>query len=98
MFQPTGKKQRIDECFYAQKKKKKKKNRPKLTKLTKCELPKKKLAWTDLDKVSFKKFVRVSKVKIEKLAWTGLDKVKKVSSKASVSSRSLSLKVTKSLV
>ncbi len=37
----------------------------------------KKSAWTDLDKVSFKKFVKESKVKIKKLAWTGLDKFNK---------------------
>ena len=36
----------------------------------------KKLAWTDLDRVSFKKFVKQSNVEIEKSAWTGLDKVK----------------------
>jgi hypothetical protein len=40
----------------------------------KCQ---KKLAWTDLDRVSFKKFVKQSSVKIKKLAWTGLDKVKR---------------------
>jgi hypothetical protein len=44
----------------------------------------KKLAWTDLDRVSFKKFVKQSSVKIKKLAWTGLGKVKKASSAASV--------------
>jgi hypothetical protein len=38
----------------------------------------KKLAWTDLDKVNFKKIVKESNVEIEKSAWTGLDKVKKV--------------------
>ena len=37
----------------------------------------KKLAWTDLDRVSFKKFVKQSSVEIKKSAWTGLDKVKK---------------------
>jgi hypothetical protein len=40
---------------------------------------KKKLAWTDLDKVSFKKFVKESNVEIKKSAWTDLDKVIKVS-------------------
>jgi hypothetical protein len=45
---------------------------------------KKKLAWTDLDKVSFKKIFRVKNAEIEKLAWTGLGKVKKASSVASV--------------
>ncbi len=44
----------------------------------------KKSAWTDLDRVSFKKFVKESNVKIEKSAWTGLDKVKKGLSAASV--------------
>jgi hypothetical protein len=44
----------------------------------------KKSAWTDLDKVSFKKFVKESNVEIKKSAWTGLDKVKKASSAASV--------------
>jgi hypothetical protein len=47
-------------------------------------MPKKKLAWTDLDRVSFKKFVKQSSVEIKKSAWTGLDKVKKASSAASV--------------
>ncbi len=37
----------------------------------------KKSAWTDLDRVSFKKFVKESNVEIEKSAWTGLGKVKK---------------------
>ncbi len=40
----------------------------------KCQ---KKSAWTDLDRVSFKKCVKESNVEIEKLAWTDLDKVKK---------------------
>ena len=35
----------------------------------------KKSAWTDLDKVSFKNFVKESNVEIQKLAWTDLDKV-----------------------
>ncbi len=35
------------------------------------------MAWTDLDKVSFKKFVKQSSVEIKKLAWTGLDKMKR---------------------
>ncbi len=43
---------------------------------------KKKSAWTDLDKVSFKKFVKESNVDIKKSAWTGLDKVKKKASSA----------------
>ncbi len=46
-------------------------------KMLKCWRPKKKSAWTDLDRVSFKKFVKESNVEIEKSAWTGLDKVKK---------------------
>ncbi len=50
---------------------------------------KKKSAWTDLDKVSFKKYVKESNVEIKKLAWTDLEKDKKVSSNASVSSKSL---------
>jgi hypothetical protein len=37
----------------------------------------KKAAWTDLDRVSFKKIFKESNVKIEKSAWTGLGKVKK---------------------
>jgi hypothetical protein len=44
----------------------------------------KKSAWTDLDRVSFKKFFKESNDKIEKSAWIGLDKVKKASSAASV--------------
>jgi hypothetical protein len=44
----------------------------------------KKSAWTDLDRVSFKKFSKSQSVEIEKLAWTGLGKVKKASSAASV--------------
>jgi hypothetical protein len=44
----------------------------------------KKSAWTDLDRVSFKKFGKESNVEIEKLAWTDLGKVKKASSAASV--------------
>ncbi len=43
---------------------------------------KKKSAWTDLDRVSFKKFVKESNVEIEKSAWTGLGKVKKKASSA----------------
>ena len=39
-------------------------------------LPEKKSAWTDLDRVSFKKFVKELNVEIKKSAWTGLDKVK----------------------
>jgi hypothetical protein len=50
---------------------------PVVTKFVKVLNAEKKLAWTDLDKVSFKKFVRVSTVEIKKSAWTGLDKVKK---------------------
>ncbi len=42
----------------------------------------KKLAWTDLDRVSFKKFVKESNIEIEKSAWTGLGKVKKGASSA----------------
>jgi hypothetical protein len=57
--------------------------------LVKVSMPKKKLAWTDLDRVDFKKLVKESRVEIKKSAWTGLDKVKKVSSNASVSSKSL---------
>jgi hypothetical protein len=49
----------------------------------------KKSAWTDLDRVSTKKFVKESNVEIEKSAWTGLDRVKKASSTASVSSKSV---------
>jgi hypothetical protein len=37
----------------------------------------KKLVWTELDKVSFKKFVKQSNAEIKKSAWTGLDKDKK---------------------
>jgi hypothetical protein len=37
----------------------------------------KKLAWTDLDRVSFKKIFKESNIEIEKSAWTGLGKVKK---------------------
>jgi hypothetical protein len=48
-------------------------------------MPEKKSAWTDLDRVDFKKFVKQSSVEIKKSAWTGLDKVKKASSMASVS-------------
>jgi carbamoylphosphate synthase large subunit len=46
----------------------------------------KKSAWTDLDRVSFKKIFKESNVEIEKSAWTGLGKVKKkrASSAASV--------------
>ena len=35
----------------------------------------KKSAWTDLDRVSFKKFVKESNVEIKKSAWTDLDRV-----------------------
>ncbi len=38
---------------------------------------KKKLAWTGLDRVNFKKNFKESDVKIEKSAWTGLGKVKR---------------------
>jgi hypothetical protein len=37
----------------------------------------KKLAWTDLDRVSFEKILQSQNVEIEKSAWTGLGKVKK---------------------
>jgi len=37
----------------------------------------KKSAWTDLDRVSFKKFSKSQNVEIEKSAWTGLDKSKR---------------------
>ena len=37
----------------------------------------KKSAWTDLDRVSFKKIFKESNVETEKSAWTGLGKVKK---------------------
>jgi hypothetical protein len=47
------------------------------------------LAWTDLDRVSFKKYVKESNVEIKKSAWTDLYKVKKASSMASVSSKSV---------
>ena len=47
-------------------------------------MPKKELAWTDLDRVSFKNIFKESNVEIEKSAWTGLGKVKKASSAASV--------------
>ena len=43
----------------------------------KCWSPKKKSAWTDLDRVSFKKFFKESNDKIEKSAWIGLDKSKR---------------------
>jgi hypothetical protein len=46
--------------------------------------PQKKLAWTDLDRVSFKKFVKQSSVEIEKSAWSDLDKSNWASSAASV--------------
>jgi hypothetical protein len=46
-------------------------------KMFKCWRPKKKSAWTDLDRVSFKKIFKESNVEIEKSAWTGLDKSKK---------------------
>ncbi len=46
---------------------------------------KKKLAWTDLDRVDFEKNFQRVNVQIEKSAWTGLGKVKrKASSAASV--------------
>ncbi len=45
----------------------------------------KKSAWTDLDRVSFKKNFQPSNVQIEKSAWTGLgNKMKKAFSAASV--------------
>jgi hypothetical protein len=47
---------------------------------------KKKSAWTDLDRVSFKKNLQSQNVEIEKSVWTGLGKVKKAFSAASVSS------------
>ncbi len=50
-------------------------------KMFKCWRPKKKSAWTDLDRVDFQKIVNVQ---IEKLAWTGLGINKKASSAASV--------------
>ena len=50
----------------------------------------KKSAWTDLDRVSFKKFGKESNVEIEKSAWTSLSKIKKgFSFNASVSSKGL---------
>ncbi len=52
-------------------------------------IAKKKLAWTDLDRVSFKKIFKESMSKLKKSAWTGLGKVKKgFSSNASVFSKS----------
>jgi hypothetical protein len=55
------------------------------SKNVKCWCPKKKLAWTDLDKVSSKKrFFKESNIKIEKSTWTDLGKVKRASSVASV--------------
>jgi hypothetical protein len=42
----------------------------------------KKSAWTDLDRVSFKKNFKESNVEIEKSAWTDLGKVKKKASSA----------------
>jgi len=53
-------------------------------KMFKCWRPKKKSAWTDLDRVSFGKIFKESNVENEKSAWTGLDKSKKASSAASV--------------
>jgi hypothetical protein len=44
----------------------------------------KKLAWTDLDRVSFKNLSESQNVEIKKSAWTGLDKVKKGPLAASV--------------
>ena len=46
--------------------------------VVKVLMPEKKSAWTDLDRVSFKKIFKESNVEIEKSAWTGLGKVKKV--------------------
>ncbi len=40
-------------------------------------MPEKKSAWTDLDRVRFKKIFNESNVETEKSAWTGLGKVKK---------------------
>jgi hypothetical protein len=45
-------------------------------------MPKKKSAWTDLDRVSFKNLSESQNVEIKKSAWTGLDKVKKKASSA----------------
>ncbi len=45
---------------------------------------KKKSAWTDLDRVDFKKNFQRGNVQIEKSAWTGLGKNTKASSVASV--------------
>ena len=53
-------------------------------KMFKCWRPKKKSAWTDLDRVDFEKFLQIVNVQIEKSAWTGLGKNKKASSAASV--------------
>jgi hypothetical protein len=54
-------------------------SRPRLTSqnLLKCQMPKKKSAWTGLDRVNLKKNLQSKNVKIEKSAWTGLDKVKR---------------------
>ncbi len=38
-------------------------------------MPEKKSAWTDLDRVSFKIFVKESNVEIKKSVWTDLDRV-----------------------
>ena len=48
-----------------------------IRKMFKCLMAEKKSAWTDLDQVKFKKFVKESNVEIKKSAWTGLGKVKK---------------------
>jgi hypothetical protein len=55
-----------------------------LTQNVQVQVTEKKSAWTDLDRVSFKKFVKESNVEIEKSAWTGLDKTKRACSAASV--------------
>ena len=60
--------------------------------------PKKKSAWTDLDKVSFKKFVKESNVEIKKSAWTGLDKVKKKASSAASVFKKLSPRLVTDLL
>jgi hypothetical protein len=58
--------------------------------LVKVLMPKIKLAWTDLERVSFKKFVKESNVKFEKIGvdWSRQSQ-KKVSSNANVSSQNL---------
>jgi hypothetical protein len=42
------------------------------------------LAWTDLDRVSFKNPFKESNVETEKSEWTGLGKIKKASSASSL--------------